>query len=107
MDANERITKAYNEFKGGRYGDASIPDAKAVLDVVSTARTYHWNGVDVVAAYFASGEGPTTETDAIVDRHNLAEVGRRTGQNSVVYYAREEVADVAREESNPRLELPA
>ena len=106
MDVNDSIKRAYGEFKGGRHGDASIPDARSVLDVVSTARTYRWNGVDVVAACFKSGCGPVTETDAIVERHGLAEVGRELGGGLVIYYAREGEVEAAREGASDLVELP-
>lgn len=106
MEVNESIERAYGEFKGGRHGDATIPDARKVLEVVSTARTYRWNGVDVVAAFFKSGCGPVSETDAIVERHGLSEVGRRSGSDLVIYYAREEEVERASEGASSRIELP-
>ncbi len=105
----DRLKGARGAFKGGRYADdVSIPDAQTLGDAVATARTNQtWNYATVLSVYFREQPTDTEEELAadVANHYDLTELGRKTdGRDVVVFYARSEQADRAKEDIPRRVE---
>lgn len=93
----ESIENAYNEFKGSSEW-TDIPTAQTVLNNVATARTYQWNGVDVVGVFLKDDGDWTEECEAIIERHSLEEVDEPHSGDQKRYFAPEDRAEQASRE---------
>lgn len=93
VNTNPALEEAWNDFKGSDK-NSNVIEARNVLDVVSTARTTSWAGVDAVSVYLKRDCSVNEAVENVVERHNLIQIGQKEqGGSKTLYFTTKELAD--------------